>query len=66
MGEGFKSCKCMLFSLKSHLCSSAVIRALVSAFCFKGIDSALSQPSDRFPRVVTSLCAVFSEEDHDT
>lgn len=39
---------------------------LGSAFWFKRTDSALSQPSERFTRVVTSLYAVFSEEDHDT
>lgn len=66
--EGFKASKYTLFSLKkkNHLCSSAVIRVLASVFCSKRIDSALSQPSECFTRVVTSLCAVCSEEDHDT
>lgn len=65
--EGFKASKYMLFSLKqNHLCSSAVIRVLGSVFSSKRIDSALSQPSECFTRVVTSLCAVCSEEDHDT
>lgn len=67
MGEGFKASHYELFSLKKNQpCSSVVIRVLGSAFCFKRTDSALSQPSECFTRVVTSLCAVFSEEDHDT
>lgn len=39
---------------------------LGSAFCSKRTDSALLQPSECFTGVVTSLCAVSSEEDHDT
>lgn len=67
MGERFKASNYELFSLKKyHLCSSAVIRVLVSSSCFKRTDSALSQPSGCFTGVVTSLCAVSSEEDHDT
>lgn len=68
MGEGLKASNYKLFPLKNQnlLYSSVVIRALGSALCFKRTDSALSQPSECFTRVVTSLCAVFSEEDHDT
>lgn len=68
MGEGLKASNYKLFPLKKQnlLYSSVVIRALGSALCFKRTDSALSQPSERFTGVVTSLCAVFSEEDHDT
>lgn len=66
-GEGFKASNYKLYSLrKNQLCSSVVIRVLGSAFCFKRTDSALSRPSECFTGVVTSLCAVFSEEDHDT
>lgn len=66
-GEGFKASNYKLYSLrKNQLCSSVVIRVLGSAFCFKRTDSALSRPSECFTGVVTSLFAVFSEEDHDT
>lgn len=67
-GEGSKASNYKLFPLKKKKISSVHLLSseLGSAFCSKRTDSALLQPSECFTGVVTTLCAVSSEEDHDT
>lgn len=66
-GERSKASNYKLFSLKKKISSVHLLSSeLGSAFCSKRTDSALLQPSECFTGVVTTLCAVSSEEDHDT